>query len=231
MFWNLAPLLALVLRLLFGIAADEIARDGGVIELGGVFFPGLQLHHVLHVAIGNRDHGGGRHGQESTDESKERGADDDGDQNNNWVQVHGLCLQPRREYIAFKLLDQNNEAQDQQCLGKAQRYQGDNHCERARDNGADERDEAGDEGNDRQGHRQGHADKHEAEADKDGIDKRDHRLRPNESAQGIPGAREQFREVPAGAPACGIAQPRQEFGAVLEEEEGEHQDNEHRDEK
>ena len=104
------------------------------------------------------------------------------------MQVHSLGLQPRRENIAFQLLDQQHQAEDEQSLGYAKGDQRDGDGEGAGHDRADEGDEARDKGDDRQSHGQRNADKGEADADKDGVDKLDNCLRANEAAQCRPRA-------------------------------------------
>lgn len=102
------------------------------------------------------------------------------------MQVHRLGLQPRLQHISLELLYGEDDAEDDQRRGESVGHQRDEHRERARDEGTDDRDEATEEGDHHQHPRQGDLQDEQSRTDERGVDEADDRLRPDEAAQRVP---------------------------------------------
>ena len=176
------------------------------------------------VAHDNGDGCGHGDGEEGAHDAGQGGADGHGKQDDGGVQAHGLGLQHRLEDVALYLLDDDDKRQSKKCVSKTVGHQRNDDGERTGGDRADDRDEAGEERHHGDDERERNLQSPQAKADENCVHHGHRGLRLDKARQSLPDAGAEFRDVPAGGIAGVLAQPRQEFVAVFNDEEG---DKEH----
>ena len=185
---------------------------------------------VLAAEAHQRQHAGqDRDRQEGAEDTPQGPAGRHPEQHDHRVHRHDPAVHHRRHEGALRLLHGDDDEDDPQRGDPAVGHQGDQDGQAPGHEGAHDGDEGQEEGDDRQGEGQRHTEEHQPQADEEGVHRRDHGLGAQEPAEGHPDPGQRLGQVEPGAAPHRLAHPGQEAVPVLEEEEGEHQDEDRRD--